>query len=79
LDSGAGGDAGGIDPSADPAASSRDLFFPAAVFMLFDEDGFILQRQRVLTRIYSGAAAEASSGDVRGFAVYDAVVVCLGG
>jgi hypothetical protein len=47
--------------------------------MLFDEDGFILQRQRVFTRIYSGAAEEASSGDVRGFAVYDAVVVCLGG
>jgi hypothetical protein len=41
---GRGGDAGGVDPSADPAASSWDLFFPAAVFMLFDGDGFILQR-----------------------------------
>jgi hypothetical protein len=47
--------------------------------MLFDGDGFILQRQRVFTRIYSGVAAEASSGGVRGFAVYGAVAVCLGG
>jgi hypothetical protein len=31
---GRGGDAGSVDPSADPVASSRDLFFPAAVFML---------------------------------------------
>jgi hypothetical protein len=43
-----------VDPSADLAASSRDLFFPATVFMLFDGDGFILQRQRVFTRIRSG-------------------------
>jgi hypothetical protein len=60
---GRGGDAGGVDPSADPAASSRDLLFPAAVFMLFDGDGFILQRQWVFTRIRSGLlwrqAAEA--------------------
>jgi hypothetical protein len=74
-----GGDADGVDPSADPAASSRDLFFPAAVFMLFDGDGFILQRQRVFTRIRSGAAAEASSSGARGFAVYGAVAVCSGG
>jgi hypothetical protein len=31
------------------------------VFMLFDGDGFILQRQRVFTRIRTGAAADASS------------------
>jgi hypothetical protein len=30
-------------------------FFPAAVFMLFDGEGFILQRQRLFTRIRSGA------------------------
>jgi hypothetical protein len=47
--------------------------------MLFDRDGFILQTQRVFTRIRSGAAAEASSGGARGFAVYDAVAVCSGG
>jgi hypothetical protein len=41
---GRGGDVGGVDPSADPTASSRDLFFPVAVFMLFDGDGFIIQR-----------------------------------
>jgi hypothetical protein len=76
---GRGRDAGGVDPSADPAASSRDLFFLAAVFMLFDGDGFILKRQRVFTRIRSGAAAEASSGGACGFAVYGAVAVCSGG
>jgi hypothetical protein len=41
---GRGGDVGGVDPSADPTAFSRDLFFPVAVFMLFDGDGFIIQR-----------------------------------
>jgi hypothetical protein len=40
---GRGGEVGGIDPWADPAASSRDLFFPAPVFMLFDGEDFILQ------------------------------------
>jgi hypothetical protein len=60
------GDAGGVDPSVDPAASSQDLFFPAAVFMLFDGDGFILQRQWVFTRIRSGAALEARSGGASG-------------
>jgi hypothetical protein len=63
---GRGGDASGVNPSADPVASSRDLFFPAAVFMLFDGDDFILQRQRVFTRIRSGAALEASSRGVSG-------------
>jgi hypothetical protein len=76
---GRGGDAGGVDPSADPAASSRDLFFPAAVFILFDGDGFILQRQRVFTRIRSGAAAEADGGGARGFAVYSVVAGCTDG
>jgi hypothetical protein len=32
---GRGGEVGGVDHWADPAASSRDLFFPAPVFMLF--------------------------------------------
>jgi hypothetical protein len=63
---GHGGDTGGVDTSADPAASSRDLFFPAAVFMLFDGDGLILQRQRVFTLIRSGAVLEASSGGANG-------------
>jgi hypothetical protein len=34
--------------------------------MLFDGDGFILQRQRVFTRIRSGASLEASSGGASG-------------
>jgi hypothetical protein len=63
-----GGVVGGVDPSADPDASSRDLFFPALVFMLFDGDGFILQMQRAFTRIRSGAALETSSGGARGSA-----------
>jgi hypothetical protein len=65
---GSGGDAGGVDTSADPDASSRDLFFPAPVFKLFDGDGFILQMQWVFTRIRSRAAPEASSGGARGSA-----------
>jgi hypothetical protein len=73
------GDVGGVDPSADLAASSRDLFFPVEVFMLFDGDGFILQRQRVFTRIRSGAALEASSGSASGSLAQDAVVVCSSG
>jgi hypothetical protein len=34
--------------------------------MLFDGDGFILQRQRVFTRIRSGASLEASIGGASG-------------
>jgi hypothetical protein len=34
--------------------------------MLFDGDGFILQRQWVYTRICSGAALEASNGGASG-------------
>jgi hypothetical protein len=65
---GRGGDVGGVDPSADPDASSRDLFFPVPVFMLFDGDGFILQMHGVFTRIHSRAALDASSGGARGSA-----------
>jgi hypothetical protein len=43
LGFGRGGDIGGDVPAADPAASSRDLFFPPAVFRLLDGEGFILQ------------------------------------
>jgi hypothetical protein len=42
LGFGRGGDTGGDVPVADPAASSRDLFFPPAVFRLLDGEGFIL-------------------------------------
>jgi hypothetical protein len=59
------GEVGGVDPWADPAASSRDLFFPAPVFMLFDGEDFILQMHRVFTRIHSGAFLEANSGGER--------------
>jgi hypothetical protein len=52
---GRGGDVGGVDPSADPAASSRDLFFPAPVFMIFDGEDSIHQMHQVFTRIRSGA------------------------
>jgi hypothetical protein len=65
LDSGAG-ETLAVDPPADPAASSQDLFFPAAVFMLLDGEGFILQMQRVFTRIRSGAAAVATGGGACG-------------
>jgi hypothetical protein len=38
-----GGEVSGVDPWVDPVASSRDLFFPAPVSMLFDGEDFILQ------------------------------------
>jgi hypothetical protein len=63
---GRGGEVGSVDPWADLAASSRDLFFSAAVFMLFDEGDFILQMHRVFTRIRPGASPEASSGGACG-------------
>jgi hypothetical protein len=63
---GRGGEVGGVDPWADPVASSRDLFFPTSVFMLFDGEDFILQVQRVFTRIRSGAPLEASSSGAHG-------------
>jgi hypothetical protein len=39
LGFGRGGDTGAVDPAADPVASSRDLFFPSAIFMLLDGEG----------------------------------------
>jgi hypothetical protein len=51
---GRGGEVGGVDPWVDLVASSRDLFFPVPVFMLFDGEDFILQMHRVFTRIRSG-------------------------
>jgi hypothetical protein len=61
LDSGVG-----VDPWADPADSSRDLFFPAPVFMLFNGEDFILQMHRVFTHIRSGDSLVANSGGARG-------------
>jgi hypothetical protein len=65
---GRGGVVDGVDPWADSAASSRDLFFPAPVFMLFDEEDFILQMHWVFTRIHSRASLEGNSGGARGSA-----------
>jgi hypothetical protein len=79
LGFGRGGDTGGVDPPADPAASSRDLFFPPAVFMLLDGEGFILQVQRVFTRIRSGAVAVATGGSALGSTIPTEVAVCTGG
>jgi hypothetical protein len=47
--------------------------------MLFDGEGFILQVQRVFTRIRSGAAAVGTGGGARGSAISGAVAVCTGG
>jgi hypothetical protein len=65
---GHGGDVGGVDPWADPSASSRDLFFPAPAFMLFDGEDFSLQMHRVFTRIRSGDSLVANSGGACGSA-----------
>jgi hypothetical protein len=51
---------------ADPAASSRDLFFPPVVFRAFDGEGFILQVHGVFTRIRSGAKVVVSGGGALG-------------
>jgi hypothetical protein len=63
----------------DPAASSRDLFFPLVVFELLDGEGFILQEQRVFTRIRSGAVVVATGGDAPGSTIYTEVAMCTGG
>jgi hypothetical protein len=72
-----GGEVGGVDPWADPAASSRDHFFLAPFFMLFDKEDFILQMHRVFTRIRSGASLEADSGGARGSIECSAAAVGL--
>jgi hypothetical protein len=64
---------------ADPAASSRDLFFPQAVFKLFDGEGFILQVHQVFTRIRSGATAVVSGGGALGSTISSEVAVRTGG
>jgi hypothetical protein len=63
---GRGGDTDGDVPAADPAASSRSLFFPPAAFEVFDGEGFILQVQGVFTRIRSGATVVVSYGGAFG-------------
>jgi hypothetical protein len=79
LGFGRGGDTGGVDPAADSAVSSQDLFFPPAVFKLLDGEGFILQVHRVFTRIRSGVAVVAIRGGAPGSMIYTEVAVCIGG
>jgi hypothetical protein len=74
-----GGDTGGVDPAADPVASSQDLFFPPAVFKLLDGEGFILQVHWVFTRIRLGDAVVAIRGGTPGSMIYTEVAVCTGG
>jgi hypothetical protein len=47
--------------------------------MLFDGEGFILQVQRVFTRIRSRAVAVATGGGACGSTISGAVAVCTGG
>jgi hypothetical protein len=70
---------GGDVHAADPAASSRLLFFPSAAFVVFDGDGFILQVHSVFTRIRSGAAVVASYGGALGSKLYSAAAVRTSG
>jgi hypothetical protein len=77
--SGRGGDTSGDVPAADPAASSRSLFFPPAAFVVFDGDGFILQVHGVFTRIRSGTAVVASYGSAPGSKLYPAAAVRTSG
>jgi hypothetical protein len=68
-----------VDPAVDPAVSSRDLFFPPAVFKLLDGEGFILQEQWVFTCIRPGAVVVAIRGGAPGSMIYTEVAVCTGG
>jgi hypothetical protein len=47
--------------------------------MLLDGEGFILQVQRVFTRIRPGAAAVATGGGALGSTISTKVAVCTGG
>jgi hypothetical protein len=77
--SGRGGDIGGDVPAADPAASSRLLFFPPAAFAVLDGDGFILKVHGVFTRIRLGATAVALSGGSLGSTLHSAEAARAGG
>jgi hypothetical protein len=77
--SGRGGDTGGDVPAADPAASTRALFFPPAAFEVFDGEGFILQVQGVFTRIRSGATVVVSYGGAFGSTILSKAVARTGG
>jgi hypothetical protein len=77
--SGRGGDTGGDVPAADPAASSRPLFFPPAAYVVFDGDGFILQVHGVSTRIRSGAIALALYGARAWIYKLSTAAVCTSG
>jgi hypothetical protein len=76
--SGRGGETGRV-PVADPAASSRALFFPPVAFVVFDDDSFILQVHGVFTRIHSRATVVASYGDALGSALYSMAAVRTSG
>jgi hypothetical protein len=76
---GRGGDTGGDVPTADPAASSRPLFFPPAAFVVFYGDGFILQVHVVFTRICSGATVVALYGGALRSTLHSVAAVCTGG
>jgi hypothetical protein len=79
LGFGRGRDNGGDVPAADLAVSSRDLFFPPAVFKLFDGEGFILQVHRVFTCIRSGAKEVVSGGGALRSTLSSEMTVCTGG
>jgi hypothetical protein len=76
--SGRGGDTGGNVPTADPAASSRDLFFPPAAFEVFDGEGFILQVHSVFTRIRSGVKVVVSGGGALRSTLSSTAAECTG-
>jgi hypothetical protein len=79
LGSGRSGDTGGDVLAADPAASSRALFFPPVAFEVFDGEGFILQVHGVFTRIHLGATAVASYGGALGSTIFSTAAARTGG
>jgi hypothetical protein len=77
--SGRDGDTRGDVPAADPAASSRALFFPPTVFRAFDGEGFIIQVQGIFTHIRSGATVVVSYGGAFGSTILLTAAVRTGG
>jgi hypothetical protein len=60
-------------------ASSWALFFPPAVFAVFDGEGFILQVHGVFTRIRSGATVVVSYGGALGSMLFSIAAVRTSG
>jgi hypothetical protein len=74
-----GGDTSGVDPVADPAASSRDLFFPPAVFMLLEVRASFSKYSEFSLAFARGLRRWLTGGGALGSTIPTEVAVCTGG